>query len=253
MPSNSEASHTLQHPRSTARLFWLILLGLAVFVMFIALGTWQVHRRAWKLNLIWQVNHRVHAPPVAAPGPTTWANVTAQRDQYRHVRLKGHFLSNKTTLVHGSSDLGYGFWVMAPLLTERGFIVLVNRGYVPANSADSPVVSPPGTITLTGLLRITEPGGGFLRANRPQQGHWYSRDVAAIARSEGLSATRVAPYFVDAAAGQHTGQWPVGGLTRVHFYNEHLVYAITWYALAALTLLGAWIVGKHERQARRLQ
>ena len=42
-----------------------ILAGIAGFV---ALGVWQVERRAWKLDLIARVDARVAAAPVAPPG-----------------------------------------------------------------------------------------------------------------------------------------------------------------------------------------
>ena len=73
--------------------------------------------------------------------------------------------------------------------------------------------SPRGPVTVTGLLRITEPGGGFLRRNDPAAGRWYSRDVAAIAAARGLET--VAPYFIDADATPNPGGLPVGGLTVV--------------------------------------
>src|SRR5262245_42515181 len=40
-----------------------------LFAGFCALGTWQVQRRAWKLDLIARVDQRVHAAAVPAPGP----------------------------------------------------------------------------------------------------------------------------------------------------------------------------------------
>jgi surfeit locus 1 family protein len=93
---------------------------------------------------------------------------------------------------------------------------------------------------IVGLLRISEPRGSFARNNDPADNRWYSRDVAAIAATRGLA--NVAPYFVDAAAGQNPAgspDRPTGGLTVISFPNSHLVYAITWYALA-LMVAGAW-------------
>ena len=49
---------------------------------------------------------------------------------------------------------------------------------------------------MVGLLRMSEPGGGFLRSNDPAQQRWHSRDVAAIAQA--LQLARPAPFFVDA-------------------------------------------------------
>ncbi len=38
---------------------------------------------------------------------------------------------------------------------------------------------------MTGLLRLSEPKGAFLRSNDPKDDRWYSRDVAAIAAARG--------------------------------------------------------------------
>ena len=59
---------------------------------FVALGVWQLERRVWKLDLIAQVDARVHAPAVAPPGPSEWPAVSAERDQYRRVQVHGVFL-----------------------------------------------------------------------------------------------------------------------------------------------------------------
>lgn len=234
-------------------ILWMALAILA-FVGFVALGNWQVRRLHWKLGLIHDVTTRVHASPVAAPGPAKWSHIDNGHLQYLHVRLKGRFIDGKQTLVHGPSKQGYGYWVLAPLQTDRGFIVLVNRGYIPDSLPGTPAYArtlpPEGEVTLSGLLRFTEPGGGFLRHNRPREGQWYSRDVAAMARADGLPAGKVAPYFVDADAGQGRGDLPMGGLTRVHFRNHHLGYAITWYLLGLGTLLCAGIVIRHRWRMR---
>jgi surfeit locus 1 family protein len=120
---------------------------------------------------------------------------------------------------------------MAPLRTDRGFTILINRGFVPPDHPDLRHHGA-GQARITGLLRVTEPKGGFLRENDPMADHWYSRDVAAIARRRGLTAT--APYFIDAEATPDDPDGPVGGLTVVDLPNNHLVYALTWFTLAAM-------------------
>lgn len=219
--------------RSAGRTIAAALIAALLFAGFVALGIWQVHRRAWKLDLISQVDARAHAAPVAAPGPAAWPRITAATDAYRRIRLRGTFANDRETLVRAATALGSGYWVMTPLATDAGFIVLVNRGYV-APEQRSAHARPAGPVTVTGYLRITEPRGGFLRRNDPAQDNWYSRDVAAIAAARGLG--RTAPYFVDA---DRSGDGaPVGGLTVIAFPNNHLVYMLTWFGLAAMTLVG---------------
>jgi surfeit locus 1 family protein len=220
-------------PLRRSRRFMAVAM-LFLTAVFLALGTWQVQRLFWKLDLIARVDSRIHA--AAVPAPADWPNVTAERDEYRHVTASGRFDYGKEVLVQAVTELGAGFWVVTPLQQPNGTTVLVNRGFVPnerrdrASRAASEV---PGNVTITGLLRISEPGGAFLRSNDPKDGRWYSRDVAAIAEAEHLQ--NVAPYFIDADATPNPGGLPVGGLTVVHFRNTHLIYAITWYALALMS------------------
>lgn len=246
----------MNRPRRTLRGALWLLLAAAACTGFVLLGNWQVRRLHWKLGLIHDVDTRVHASPVAAPGPARWPEAAHGGLQYLHVHLRGRYLDVPQTLVHGTSRLGYGYWVLAPLRTDRGFIVLVNRGYVPADVSATKAFGrmrpPPGEIALDGLLRPSESGGGVLRRNRPAEDQWYSRDVAAIAAARGLPATRVAPYFVDADAdsGASGDDVPVAGLTVIRFRNHHLGYALTWYLMALGCLLGAALAIFRARGAR---
>lgn len=217
----------------------LALLLILASAGLVALGIWQLQRLEWKLDLIERVTQRVNAAPVAAPGPEQWPTLTAATAEYRHVTVSGRFLHQYETTVHAATTLGTGYWVMTPLRTDNGYTVFINRGYVdmshrdPATRAASSVT---GTVTLTGLLRINEPGGGVLRRNDPAGNRWYSRDVVAMAKRHGLA--QIAPYFIDAkAVGERVEGAPVAGLTVVRFNNNHLSYALTWFALSLLPLL----------------
>ena len=251
---------------------WLLIACLA-FAGFVALGNWQVDRLAWKRDLIARVDERVHAAAIEAPGRDQWPQISAARDEYRRVRATGTFLHERETLVQATTEFGGGFWVLTPLRQASGDVVLVNRGFVPperreraTRQQDEPI----GDVTVTGLLRITEPGGGFLRDNDPAANRWHSRDVAAIALARGLADA--APYFIDADAGTpqagpgalrphadagapqgSAGQpaWPRGGLTVIAFHNSHLVYAITWYGLALMVAGAIGYAGREELRLRR--
>ena len=217
-------------------------------VVFLALGTWQVQRLFWKLDLIERVESRVHAAPVAAPARAEWPNVAREKDEYRRVTATGLFRHDRTALVQAVTERGAGFWLLTPLVLADGSTLLVNRGFVPADrsSPEARLASEiaAGPVAVTGLLRMSEPGGAFLRSNDPASERWFSRDVSAIAAARGLED--VAPYFIDADATPNQGGLPIGGLTVVAFRNSHLVYALTWYALAAMSVFAAWQV--HRRR-----
>jgi surfeit locus 1 family protein len=237
-------------PRGTVTLSLLAIVAALGIAGFTALGIWQVERRAWKLDLIARVDQRSHAAPVAAPGPAAWSNVTRSDDEYRRVGATGTFVPEKDALVQAVSDLGAGFWVITPLRTDAGFTILVNRGFISSDERKADRFAAPTTpVTVTGLLRISEPNGGFLRSNDPGGDRWFSRDVAAIAESRRLGV--VAPYFIDADKSLDGIGQPHGGLTVVSFANNHAVYALTWFGLALMLTAAAIYVGRDEWRIRK--
>ena len=220
-------------------LFVLCCVGLALCA---TLGAWQVERRIWKLGLIARVEARVHAAPVATPIPAAWTSLQPEDVEYRRVKAIGALRHDKETLVDALTERGAGYWVVTPLV-GAGTTILINRGFVPRDRANARTRSAgqvAGPVAVTGLLRLTEPRGRFLRRNRPSEERWYSRDVAAIANARGLNS--VAPFFIDADATTNPGGLPIGGLTVIRFRNTHLIYALTWFCLAALSLAGLVIL-----------
>jgi len=246
----------------------LTVVGIALFFGFVTLGTWQVQRRAWKLDLMERVETRLHQPPIsvsqlAGTGPS---GDIAEQHAYQPVFAQGRWLADKTVFTQALTELGAGFWTITPLALNDGRIVLVNRGFVPEGQRAA-VVQPaggadnlPGEVRVEGLLRASEPDGGFLRRNDAASGKWYSRDVVAIGHAMGLAD--VQPWFIDQGipANAHVnadtplpasamqGPWPRPGMTVVKFHNSHAVYIFTWYSLALMVLLAAWLVVRHERR-----
>lgn len=271
MTNETQRNADVKPPRSALFQAMLACVGIALFLGFCALGTWQVYRLQWKLDLIDRVERRVHSAPQAPPAPSTWPRLDAKAQEYQPTTLHGQWLPAQTVLTQATTALGAGFWVMTPLQQPDGTQVLVNRGFVPdglrsnwSDAAQLAAATPTGNVTVTGLLRATEPKGGFLRSNDPAGNRWYSRDVQAIAQARGLA--QAAPFFVDAglpddgptvvgetkrssSADLQSQQWPQTGLTQIRFTNNHLVYALTWYGLALMVAGAAWLVVRHQRRA----
>ncbi|WP_421800995.1 SURF1 family protein [Herminiimonas fonticola] len=253
--------------RSRTTRIVLAVCALVLFAAFVALGTWQVYRLQWKLALIERVDQRVHAAAIAAPAPDCWSQVSAESDEYRHVNASGVFLHELSSKVQAVTELGAGYWLLTPLRQDDGSVVFINRGFITEAQSKTiftdqkkanPVVLGNGErVVITGLLRINEPGGGFLRKNDIAGDRWYSRDVQALAQAHNLS--RVAPYFIDAETDKSNSSSsadaslirPVAGLTIISFHNSHMVYALTWYALALMVAGAAFWVTREERRARR--
>lgn len=215
----------------------LLIIALTVFTLA-QLGNWQLRRLEWKTALIAAVEARAFAPPVDAPRAGQWPGVAADSHAYMRVQADGILLHDHELLVKALTDLGAGFWVMTPLKRENGEIIWVNRGFVPSGKRErtSRTENKQGLVRITGLLRVTEPGGTLLQDNDPANGRWYSRDLRAFSANQKLPEP--APYFIDAERSGPAGAWPRGGLTKLTFRNNHLQYALTWYAMAMLLIAG---------------
>ena len=180
-------------PRSRALRVSLAIAAGLMFAGFFALGTWQLYRLQWKLALIERVEQRVRAAPVSAPGMAQWPQLNADADDYRRVQLSGVYLHDATTQVLASLDRGIGYWVLTPLCTADGGIVMVNRGFIAAGDGvwkpqPAPPAAPAGAcqaargapgapgaerapaVAVTGLLRMSEPDGS-LRRNEPERNY----------------------------------------------------------------------------------
>ena len=212
--------------------------------LLVGLGQWQLQRLAWKEGLIAAVTTRVHAAPVDAPPESEWSRLNPADYEYRRVRLAGVFDYDKQVLVfrplaepRGRYG-GPGYLAMAPLRLADGATVLVNRGFVPDAKKGATTRPVGGETTVLGLMRASETRNWFTPADDPAAGQWYTRDIAAIARADGL--TRVAPFFVDADAGPDPAALPEGGETILDFPNNHFSYALTWFGMAA-ALVGVFI------------
>ncbi|MEM7169400.1 MAG: SURF1 family protein [Pseudomonadota bacterium] len=229
----------------------LMVAAFALFICFVLLGNWQLYRLDWKRSLIQAVEERAFNLPVAAPTADQWPSINAEKDAYHRVKATGHFLYQEEIPVVALTELGGGYWIMTPLLRDNSEMIWVNRGFVPTELKE------PGTrpvnhnqaVTVTGLLRMSEPKGTFLQSNDPMAGRWYSRDLEAFSSIKDLP--QAAPYFIDAGPNENEESWPRGGMTRVTFRNNHLVYALTWYVLAALLAGGVGYAIWVERRPSR--
>ncbi|KAJ8877842.1 hypothetical protein PR048_022301 [Dryococelus australis] len=231
---------------------------LSVPIASFALGTWQVKRRKWKLQLIANLTERFNSAPEEFPHDLSLLDDM----EYRPVRVRGQFdhsrelyMGPRSLIVDGDSQTGAGvfsqgssgqtgYLVITPFhLADRDLAILVNRGWVPSR-LKSPELRQAGQVEgeveLVGIVRLNESRPPFLPKNTP--GSWVYRDLPEMA-----NATGAAPVFMDATASSTVPGGPTGGQTRVTLRNEHMSYIITCYIISLFTFLE-----KHRNIGRRI-
>mmetsp|Transcript_5487 Transcript_5487/g.10774 ORF Transcript_5487/g.10774 Transcript_5487/m.10774 type:complete len:310 (-) Transcript_5487:75-1004(-) len=234
-----------------------VFLGLAGFTA--NLGYWQMQRKQWKIDLIDDRKAKLAKEP-ASFGEVLHARALEddwEEYDFRQVTIEGVLDYGRELLVGPRSppssvdarDAGNrgGYFLVTPMKTDEGPLVLVNRGWVRADLKDK--VQPEeqlddGRCTLTGVLRKGETPSAFIPTRGDSNRTWLYVDPDAmleqayggeIAKNNSVSSQGT--LLLDVLSPEQTG-WPARKVrdeyTKFHTTPEmHTVYAGTWFSLAA--------------------
>lgn len=200
-----------------------LLSTLAMLAILLGLGVWQLQRRDWKRALLDQIAAAEQAPPVPlAEGLPAFAKVAVTG------RLRTDLLVRFAAEVRGAT---LGGQVLAPLQRPGAPTLLVDLGWA---AQDSRPVLPDGTVTIAGYLRPGDHPGWFAAADDAAGRQFYTLDPQAIGAALGLD---LAPQVLVALGGPPPPGAPDPARHLPNLPNDHLQYAITWFALAAVLLV----------------
>jgi surfeit locus 1 family protein len=234
------------------------LLVVGALGALIALGTWQLERKAWKEELIARLDARLSAPPANLPARERWPRLDAAAEEFTRVAFPATFVRGEEAFVYASgSNLRLdvkepGYWVFSPARLSGGSLVVVNRGFVPEGRRDAKTRAegePHGAVDIVGVMRWPETRGTFTPNDEPGKNLWFARDPAAMAKQKGWG--NVAPFYIDQEEPASPGGLPRVGPLTVSLPNNHLQYAITWYGLAAVLVIVSLFVTFARRRERR--
>lgn len=222
-------------------LLWPTMFTLAALPVLLGLGFWQLDRLEWKETLLAKIERRMEAEPAPLPTPEAWGEIDPQAEEYTRFLLEGRFLTREFHYFQQNAQGTPGYAVISPLEVAEGAVVLVNRGFVPAQlkEMDAHGGVPEGAdgtpLHFIGILRAPATRGTFDGVDDPEKNIWMVRDPAAMGAT--LDVPHVAPFIIDAEPGSFPGEYPKAGATRPDLPNNHLDYALTWFSLAAILLI----------------
>jgi surfeit locus 1 family protein len=207
------------------------VVALGMFCVLLALGSWQIQRLHWKLDLIEARRAALEAPPVLAT-----AGDLLVLPEFRRVTVAGVLLNDHEFYLAAQFRGDQSGWhVITPLRLEDGGAVLIDRGFVPPDRKSQDTRSAgltSGPVSITGILRHPHGPGMFTPANQPHDDIWFLIDPPAMAKQAGID--HLPDIVIDADDTPNAGGFPIGGQTPTTLDNPHLQYAITWFSLAAL-------------------
>ena len=238
----------------TPRLLALHALVLAVLLVLVSLGLWQVRRLGEATERADAVAARLAADPVDVTvlldGLDLDDGAALEQLRYRPATATGSWQPADEVLQRGRSHLGRaGYGVLTPLVLEDGSTLLVRRGTVPFDNDLLPpvpdAVPPAGTVTVTGTLETSVPQPtGPIAQRDPDDGELdvvFNVDLERLAPQLGQP---LRPMVLRADEPTAAGPLPLPAAPPEPDRGPHLSYAIQWFSFA---LIGAgmyalWLV-----------
>jgi cytochrome oxidase assembly protein ShyY1 len=233
---------------------------LVMVTLFVGLGIWQLQRRVEKHALIAALTERLAAAPEPLPSPAQWSGLTPARDEFRRVSFAATYGRGPDAMVYSSGSAvredisGPGTWAFLPARLPTGETIVINTGFVQntmqeRGQQDRAVARllTREPVTLSGYIRFPETGGVLTPAENPATRLWFIRDHLAMARALGWG--EVAPFYVDLEQPVPASGIPKPAALEVHLKDDHLQYAITWFALAGAVMIAfaVWLRGQRPQ------
>ena len=115
----------------TQPIVWLTALTILLVCLFGKLSLWQLDRYHLKKNRQDSFTQEMAAPSV--PLSHLLANTQTHPAFFTKIEFTGHYLSPQFLLDNRTEKSHIGFDVITPFQLNTGEIILINRGFIPAN------------------------------------------------------------------------------------------------------------------------
>ena len=210
-----------------------ILVPVLLFALTAGLGVWQIERLHWKQAIL----ARIEAAQARPPAPLGAAPVTRFERVTATGALRADLASSYASDVRdGRNGPVFGVFLLEPLVRAGGPPVLVDLGWVPADPHGHPAITVSGTRTVTGYVRTAEKPSLFTPRPDGVRRQFYALDPAAIGPALGVA---LAPFTLVAVGPDEPGVFPQPAETLPQPPNNHLEYALTWFTMACIVLVGS--------------
>ena len=204
------------------RAFLFQLFVIFFVTVFCALGTWQLYRLQWKLELISEITFGLDSKPIE------YSN--SINKNYQRVSAKGKFNFDKQIYLYSLNDSGKpGYDVVTPFRTDKNQNVLINRGWIKKELKDNPSINFNAETDeeVIGLLREIYKPSIFKPDNDIKNNIWFSLNLEDLKEATGEQFNKFVIFLEDIQS-----KTPIPKKISIDVPNNHLKYAITWYAIS---------------------
>ena len=194
-------------------------------ILFCSLGTWQVYRLQWKLDLISEINNGLNSEPVF------YSNTNVIN--YQKVKFNGVFDFEKQIYLYSLNNNGIpGYDIITPIKINTNEILLVNRGWIKKDLKDNISINKIRSNSFEGIVKIITKSNPFKPENDIKNNIWYSLKLEDLESFTGYKLNNFVLFLQNSKNNLVKNK-----IVSPDLPNNHLKYAITWYSVALSILL----------------
>ena len=188
-----------------------------------SLGSWQLYRLTWKLDLIKQIEGSLKNKPVKLS--------SSEKKNYLRIKTSGNINFEKQIYLYNLNESGKpGFEVINPILIDNENY-LINRGWIPFDKKEKPEINLINQNNINGTLKNQTKANFFKPKNDIGKNYWFTLDRDDIFKYTGKKFSKYIIYL----SGDY--QLPKPKVISAKISNNHKKYAITWFSMAISILL----------------
>jgi len=189
----------------------------------LSLGSWQLYRLTWKLDLIKQIEGSLKNKPVKLS--------SSEKKNYLRIKTSGNINFEKQIYLYNLNESGKpGFEVINPILIDNENY-LINRGWIPFDKKEKPEINLINQNNINGTLKNQTIANFFKPKNDIGKNYWFTLDRDDIFKYTGKKFSKYIIYL----NGDY--QLPKPKVITANISNNHKKYAITWFSMAISILL----------------
>ena len=191
--------------------------------MLLSLGSWQLYRLNWKLNLLSEIENSLKNNPVEFS--------KVDKKNYLKIKTSGIIDFNKQIYLYNLNESGKpGFEVINPIIINNENY-LINRGWIPFDKKDKPEVNLINESNIIGTLKLQHKASTFKPDNDINKNYWFTLNREDIFKYTGKKFSDYIIYL--------NGDYklPKPKVITANISNNHKKYAITWFSMAISILL----------------
>ena len=191
--------------------------------MLLSLGSWQLYRLNWKLNLLSEIENSLKNDPIEFS--------KVDKKNYLRIKTSGTIDFNKQIYLYNLNESGKpGFEVINPVIIDNENY-LINRGWIPFDKKEKPEVNLINESNIIGTLKLQHKASIFKPENDINKNYWFTLNREDIFKYTGKNFSDYVIYL--------NGDYklPKPKAITANISNNHKKYAITWFSMAISILL----------------